>query len=128
MVTELKWGAIDADAHVVESDHTWDYMDPSDEKYRPKLFGPEDDSARRQWVIDGKMCGLRLATLSEQQLRTLSDRTGRDLMTAAGGPARWTTSVCGSRTWTARWASISRCCTTRCGSAVSPSAPRWTLR
>ena len=84
MVTELKWGAIDADAHVVETDHTWDYMDPSDEKYRPKLFGPEDDSARRQWVIDGKMCGLRLATLSEQQLRTLSDRTGRDLMTAAG--------------------------------------------
>ena len=26
---------IDADAHVVESAHTWDYMDPSERQYRP---------------------------------------------------------------------------------------------
>ncbi len=26
---------IDADAHVVESAHTWDYMEPSEKQYRP---------------------------------------------------------------------------------------------
>ena len=31
---------IDADAHVVESEHTWDYMDPAERKYRPILVSP----------------------------------------------------------------------------------------
>ena len=30
---------IDADAHVVESEHTWDYMDPSERKYRTQQAG-----------------------------------------------------------------------------------------
>jgi len=29
---------IDADAHVVETEQTWDYLDPSDKKFRPQLF------------------------------------------------------------------------------------------
>jgi len=29
---------IDADAHVVETEHTWDYLDKSDKKFRPQLF------------------------------------------------------------------------------------------
>ncbi|MYK34869.1 MAG: hypothetical protein F4045_07115, partial [Chloroflexi bacterium] len=28
-------GIIDADAHVIEIDQTWDYMDPSERHYRP---------------------------------------------------------------------------------------------
>jgi len=30
---------IDADAHVVESEHTWDYMDPAERKYRTRQAG-----------------------------------------------------------------------------------------
>ncbi len=29
---------IDADAHVIETDRTWDYLDSSDRKFRPRLF------------------------------------------------------------------------------------------
>ena len=80
MTTQIKLGAIDSDAHVVETDHTWDFMDPSEEKYRPQLYGT-DGGNRQQWVIDGKMCGLRLPTLSDQQLQAMSARIGRDFVT-----------------------------------------------
>jgi predicted TIM-barrel fold metal-dependent hydrolase len=42
---------IDSDAHVIETEHTWDYLDPSDEKYRPQIV-PGDDGAG-YWMIDG---------------------------------------------------------------------------
>ena len=28
---------IDADAHVLETERTWDYLEPSEEKYRPQI-------------------------------------------------------------------------------------------
>ncbi len=31
---------IDSDAHVVESERTWDYMDKADQKYRPVIVKP----------------------------------------------------------------------------------------
>ena len=31
---------IDSDAHVVESEHTWDFMAQSDQKYRPVIVKP----------------------------------------------------------------------------------------
>lgn len=48
-------GWVDADAHVVESPLTWDYLTPSEKKFRPKLFKPDDDSERAHWVpaLDG---------------------------------------------------------------------------
>ena len=38
---------IDADAHVIESEHTWDFIDESDSKFRPQL-----DPLRKYWIID----------------------------------------------------------------------------
>jgi len=38
---------IDADAHVVESEHTWNYMDPTERKYRPILVSPHGASEER---------------------------------------------------------------------------------
>ncbi|MEE8519540.1 MAG: amidohydrolase family protein, partial [Dehalococcoidia bacterium] len=55
----------------------------SEEKFRPRLFSSPDEPTRQQWVIDGKMVGLRLPTLNEQQLQALSQRAGRDLNTVA---------------------------------------------
>ena len=34
---------IDADAHVIETERTWDYLEPSDRKFRPRLYSTPDD-------------------------------------------------------------------------------------
>ena len=52
MTIATKFRVIDADAHVVESERTWDYMDPEDAKYRPQLFSCPDNAQDRYWVID----------------------------------------------------------------------------
>ena len=48
---------IDADAHVVESERTWDFMDPSDAHLRPLVVTMPDGSgkSRNYWLIDGKI-------------------------------------------------------------------------
>lgn len=72
---------IDADAHVIETEHTWDYLEPSEQKFRPRLFYSPDDETRQYWVMDDKIRGFRFPTLSEQQLRDFSDRAGRNFAT-----------------------------------------------
>jgi predicted TIM-barrel fold metal-dependent hydrolase len=73
--------AIDADAHVIETERTWDYLDPGDRKFRPVLAAPTDGSNREQWMIDGKPKGFRFPTLTEQDMARRSQRTGRDVVT-----------------------------------------------
>src|SRR5512134_50003 len=73
---------IDADAHVVETEHTWDYLEPSEKKFRPKLFQSADDPNAQYWFLDGNATGFRNPTLSEQELMALSKETGRELNTA----------------------------------------------
>ena len=81
---------IDADAHVVESEHTWDYMDPSERKYRPALVSPNGareersvrsildiGSARSYWLIDGKIRGLARTVLTARQWQELAEASGR---------------------------------------------------
>ena len=72
---------IDADAHVIETEHTWDYMARSQQKFRPQLFYSPGDQTRQYWVIDDKIRGFRFATLSERQLREFSQRAGRNFET-----------------------------------------------
>jgi predicted TIM-barrel fold metal-dependent hydrolase len=74
-------GWIDADAHVVESPHTWDYLQPSERKYRPALFNPEDGSGKQHWVIDGKIRGLFRFTFSAEDLVERSKQLGRNMTT-----------------------------------------------
>ncbi len=48
---------IDADAHVLEAEHTWDYMDPAERVYRPRVAlapGPGGEDIE-WWVIDGHL-------------------------------------------------------------------------
>ena len=71
---------VDADSHVIETERTWDYLEGSDKKFRPVLFGT-GDADKQYWVLDGKIRGARFATLSEQQLDELSDKAGRRLTT-----------------------------------------------
>ncbi len=50
---------IDADAHVLESEHTWDYMLDSERDFRPKIVStPNDaDSGGESWLVDGRLHG-----------------------------------------------------------------------
>ncbi len=83
---------IDADAHVVESDYTWDFMDASERKYRPALVSQErreegqsvrsvvdTASMQRHWLIDGKIRGLARTVLTARQWRELSEASGREM-------------------------------------------------
>ena len=49
---------IDSDAHVVESEHTWDFMEPADQKYRPLIVRPRGEKGGEYWFVDGKIRGL----------------------------------------------------------------------
>jgi uncharacterized protein len=71
---------IDADAHVVESHHTWDYMDPEDRQYRPQIVRPEGSNLA-YWFIDGKIRGFARAVLTAETFAALSARAGRRMDT-----------------------------------------------
>src|SRR6266478_1172641 len=77
---------IDADAHVIETDRTWDYMQESELKYRPfgvslPPAGPNQIS-QEGWVVDGSIKGLRFPRMSDEQLDARSKLLGRDQRTA----------------------------------------------
>jgi len=45
---------IDADAHVIETERTWDYMKGPESKFRPVTVTPHNDP-RQFWLIDGNI-------------------------------------------------------------------------
>jgi len=72
---------IDADAHVIETERTWDYLDESDRKYRPRLYSTPNEPTRQYWVLEDKIAGFRFLTLNERELREFADRAGRNFAT-----------------------------------------------
>src|SRR5262245_42229554 len=72
---------IDSDAHVVESEHTWDFMDSADQKYRPLIVRPRGESGGEYWYIDGKIRGLVRTSLTSKEIAAVAERTGRDMGT-----------------------------------------------
>jgi predicted TIM-barrel fold metal-dependent hydrolase len=51
---------IDADAHVVETERTWEFMLPEDQRYRPAVLQPKPGyrtPAPEYWLIDGRAFG-----------------------------------------------------------------------
>ncbi len=79
METNAKALVIDADAHVVESAHTWDFLDPSERQYRPiPLETREEAGVKLQfWVIDGKVRGFRFPAFSAEELKKRQQQVGR---------------------------------------------------
>lgn len=72
---------IDADAHVVETEHTWEYMEPGDYKYRPQLATPKGESGKQYWVVSGKIRGLQRPVITAQAYAEISQRAGRNMQT-----------------------------------------------
>ena len=73
---------IDADAHVVESEHTWNFMDAADQKYRPLIVRPQGEGGGEYWFVESKIRGLVRVVLTAQQLHEITERTGRDMVTS----------------------------------------------
>ena len=48
---------IDADAHVVESERVWDYLEGAEKKFRPTLVPSPENPKRQIWVLDGENLG-----------------------------------------------------------------------
>jgi uncharacterized protein len=42
---------IDADAHVIETDRTWEYMEPYEQRFKPRTVS---DGGEGYWLIDGR--------------------------------------------------------------------------
>jgi predicted TIM-barrel fold metal-dependent hydrolase len=72
---------IDSDAHVVETEHTWDFMEPSEQKYRPLIVRPRGEGGAEYWFIDGKIRGLVRVVMSAKEMDEVADRTGRVMKT-----------------------------------------------
>jgi len=45
---------IDADAHVLETEETWSYLEPDEARYRPEIVSPHGNSHDEYWLIDGR--------------------------------------------------------------------------
>ena len=81
MAVQTKLQVIDADAHVIETDRTWDYLEPAEQKFRPLLFSSPEEPSKQYWVIEDKIRGFRFPTLTEKQLQEMSRQAERDMTT-----------------------------------------------
>src|SRR5438477_10034617 len=72
---------IDSDAHVVETEHTWDFIPQEGQKYRPVIVSPHGEEGRQYWMVDGKIRGLARQVINAQQFAALSERAGRRMDT-----------------------------------------------
>ena len=70
---------IDADTHVIETDQTWNYLDPSDQQFRPVVISPRGEGGREYWYIDGKIRGLARQAVTAPDVSALE----------ASSVARW---------------------------------------
>ena len=99
MATQTKLQVIDADAHVIETERTWDYLEPAEQKFRPVLLPNPYDAERQMWAIHGAAAGFRFADLTEEQLDDLSRQANRDMSTPKAA-RNWTMWHCACGTWT----------------------------
>src|SRR5918993_214026 len=68
---------IDADAHVLETEKTWEYMEGAERKFRPQIVGSIDGSSDDEyWLVDGT---LRLKSRNVGKNTPLASRELRDV-------------------------------------------------
>lgn len=79
--SERASAVIDADAHVIETDRTWDYLDKDEKKFRPRVVAATDDPNVRFWLINGKISGLRSSAMTDEDIasRAASMASHRDV-------------------------------------------------
>jgi predicted TIM-barrel fold metal-dependent hydrolase len=74
---------IDSDAHVVETEQTWDFMEPADARFRPVVMYPEGKK-KGFWYCDGKLRRRAQHVVTAEELRKISDELGRNVAVPDG--------------------------------------------
>ena len=67
---------IDADAHVIETENTWNYMSESELQFRPQIVGPvsASDTTATYWMVDGRLhARTNVGKETPQSAREMSD-------------------------------------------------------
>lgn len=77
----VKTDVIDADAHVVETERVWDYLEASEQKYRPALMTSRENPKRQNWFLDGEDLGFKFPSPDEKQSEEHLKRFGREVAT-----------------------------------------------
>jgi hypothetical protein len=68
---------IDADAHVLETEKTWEYMEGAERRFRPQVVGANDGSSTDEyWLVDGT---LRLKSRNVGKNTPMASRELRDV-------------------------------------------------
>ena len=79
---ETSLPTIDADAHVIETERTWEYMDASDERYRPVLVAPVRGGGERpRWLVDGQVRGFGSPSREPGRMEEREKTSGRTILT-----------------------------------------------
>src|SRR5437762_2235283 len=81
LAANVKTDVIDADAHVVENERVWDYLEAGEEKFRPMLVADPDSPERQHWVLDGEDLGPKFPSPNEKQSEEHVKRFGREVGT-----------------------------------------------
>jgi predicted TIM-barrel fold metal-dependent hydrolase len=80
-MANLKTDVIDADAHVVETERVWDYLEAAEAKYRPTLVALPQQPGRQFWILDGENLGSKFPSPNGKQSEEHLKRFGREVAT-----------------------------------------------
>ena len=70
---------VDADSHVIESERTWDYLEPHERKYRPSAL--TGSGGEKLWLVDGRLFSREAGNLDLPiEVRQLADLETRASM------------------------------------------------
>ncbi len=76
-----KMPVIDADAHVIENDHTWDFLEPSEAKYRPVKIDDPDVPGEHFWQVNGRRGPPALTVEATEDMIEQAEKVGRRIAT-----------------------------------------------
>ena len=83
--SKVRLKTIDADAHVIETERTWEYVDPALARYRPVVVAPvAGDSKARFWMADGKIRDRARTEEATEDIQALAEKTGRNFVAPRG--------------------------------------------
>lgn len=75
---------IDSDAHVIESNLTWDYLEPAEQKYRPKIVVDRNNPKVKRWDVNGEIGPFVVETVeSPDGIGTTAGKSDRNVGTPA---------------------------------------------
>lgn len=81
LTARIKSEVIDADAHVVETERVWDYLESSEVRYRPRLITSPENLQKQFWLLDGENLGPKFPSPNEKQSEAHLKKFGREVGT-----------------------------------------------